>query len=352
MGKVNYAPMRSYTIRTNLTRCDAEGFALPLGVEAGALPHPAQGYTLEYTPSEDGLAEDAYSFHVVVSHELVRAVLHAAFSLLPDEVFPVIEVGSRDAYRSIDVFATPEMVNKRDFLEIWAAYEPFLLEDATIGAGASGDDPPIEVFLDAWKGVAIHVPVSQRDRIETMLIGLGLREVPETWPIDIERSVLSNSRVRDVLQIVDEHSPDLDELLLQMRESWGLSLDVDRDENIDEGGRALGYTLWHSIIVVEPADGSEHHGAYISIWSTAISLGQVEELIADTLAGMPEWSFQSIYSTDRVAFDERPEELSDLPPRRATVAVHQVGLDVWGDDGEQPPPESFGSATPPTNDDE
>ena len=118
----------------------------------------------------------------------------------------------------------------------------------------------------------------------------------------------------DVLQIIDEHSPDLDELLLQMRESWGLSLDVDRDENIDEGGRALGYTLWHSIIVVEPTDGSEHHGAYISIWSTAISLGQVEELIADTLAGMPEWTFQSIYSTDRVAYDERPEELADLPP--------------------------------------
>ena len=107
-----------------------------------------------------------------------------------------------------------------------------------------------------------------------------------------------------------------------------------------------------AIIVVEPADGSEHHGAYISIWSTAISLGQVEELIADTLAGMPEWSFQSIYSTDRVAFDERPEELSDLPPRRATVAVHQVGLDVWGDDGEQPPPDSFGTFRPPTNEDE
>jgi hypothetical protein len=303
--------MRSYTIRTDLTRCDADGFALPLGVEASTLPCPSQGYTLEYTPSEDELAEDAYSFHVVVSHQLVRAVLHAAFSLLPDEVFPVIEVGSRDAYRSIDVFATPEMVNKRDFLEIWAAYEPFLLEDATIGAGASGDDPPIEVFLDAWKGVSIHVPVSQRDKIETMLIGLGLREVPETWPIDIERSVMSDSRVRDVLQIVDEHSPDLDELLLQMRESWGLS-----------------------------------------IWSTAISLAQVEELISETLAGMPEWDFQSIYSTDRVAFDERPEELSDLPPRRATVAVHQVGLDVWGVDGEKPPPDPFGSVDPPANEDE
>ena len=321
--------MRSYRIRTDLPRCDAAGFLLPLGVEAAGLPRPSEGYTLEYNPTEDDL-EDAYSFHVVVSHEQVRAVLHAAFSRLPEEVFPVIEVGSRDAYRSIDVFTASGPVAKRDFLGLWAGFEPFLLEDATIGAGASADDPPIEVFLDAWKGLSIHVPVSQRESVETMLIGLGLREVPETWPLEIEREVMKASRVRDVLEIIDEHSPDLDELLLQMREGWGLELDVDRDANLDEAGRSLGFTLWHSIIVVEPTDGAEHRGGYISIWTTATSIGQVEELIAETLAGMPEWSFQSIYSIDRVAYDERPEELSDLPPRRAQATVHQISVDAWG----------------------
>ena len=173
--------------------------------------------------------------------------------------------------------------------------------------------------------------------METMLVGLGLRETPETWPLEIEREVMKASRVRDVLEIIDEHSPDLDELLLQMREGWGLELDVDREDNVDEGGRSLGFTLWHSIIVVEPTDGSEHRGAYISIWSTGTSIGQVEELIGETLAGMPEWSFQSIYSIDRVAYDERPEELSDLPPRRAQANVHQISIDVWGD---ETPPDS------------
>ncbi|MED6306543.1 MAG: hypothetical protein VX563_00950, partial [Planctomycetota bacterium] len=326
--------MRSYRLRSDLQRSDAGGFLLPLGVEASSLPRPVVGYTLEYTPTDDD-QEDAYAFHVVVSHEQVRAVVHAAFSRLPDEVYPVIEVGSRDAYRSIDVFTAVGPIAKRDFLELWAGFEPFLLEDATIGAGASADDPLIEVFLDPWKGISINVPVSQRESVETMLVGLGLRETPETWPLEIEREVMKASRVRDVLEIIDEHSPDLDELLLQMREGWGLELDVDREENVDEGGRSLGFTLWHSIIVVEPADGSEHRGAYISIWSTGTSIGQVEELISETLAGMPEWSFQSIYSIDRVAYDERPEELSDLPPRRAQANVHQISIDVWGD--ETPP---------------
>ena len=341
--------MRSYRLRSDLPRCDAGGFQLPLGVEASGLPRPHEGYTLEYNPTDDGL-EDAYSFHVVVSHEQVRAVLHAAFGRLPEEVFPVIEVGSRDAYRSIDVFTAAAPVPKRDFLELWAGFEPFLLEDATIGAGASADDPPIEVFLDAWKGISIHVPVSQRESVETMLIGLGLRETPETWPLEIEREVMKASRVRDVLEILDEHSPDLDELLLQMRDGWGLELDVDRDANLDEGGRSLGFTLWHSIIVVEPADGSEHRGAYISIWTTATSIGQVEELISDTLVGMPEWQFQSIYSIDRVAYDERPDELSDLPPRRAQATVHQISLDAWGDEGDPEAPD-FGSGRADTPDD-
>lgn len=332
--------MRTYRLRQDIPRCDADGFMLPLGVYASGLPRPTEGYTLEYNALEQEEG-DSYSFHVVSSHEHVRAVLHAALTLLPSEVYPVVEVGSRDAYRSIDVFSATGPLNKRDFLEIWAEFEEFLLEDATIGAGASSDEPPMEVFMDAWKGISIHVPVQSRETVETMLIGMGLREVPETWPSDIEREVVQSSQVRDVLELTDDQSPDLDELLLQMRESWGLALDVDRDANIDEGGRQLGYTLWHAIIVVEPEDGRDDHGAYVSIWSTAISIKQVEEMVADTLAGMPEWSFQSIYSIDRVAFDERPDELGDLPPRRASAAVHQVNTDVWGDCDN--PPEIKGS---------
>ena len=327
--------MRGYRLRENLDRSDASGFQLPLGVESIDLPRPTQGFTLEYNAAEQEDA-DSYSFHVVASHQLVRAILHPALTLLPDEVFPVVEVGSRDAYRSIDVFSAGEPLAKREFMEIWADFEPFLIEDATIGAGASSDEPAIEIFLDAWKGVSIHVPVRMREQVEIMLAGLGLREVAETWPADIEHDVVNNSRVRDVLELLDDQSPDLDELLLQMREAWSLELDVNREVNIDEGGRQLGFTLWHAIIVVEPIDDDDERGAYVSIWTTATSIGQVEELVSDTIAGMPEWSFQSIYSMDRVAYDERPDELCELPPRRGMPDVHMVNIDIWGDQDGQP----------------
>jgi len=340
--------MRGYRLRDDLERCNAEGFQLPLGVEAAGLPSPRPGYTLEYNAAEVEDA-DSYSFHVVTSHERVRAVLHTALTLLDDEVFPVVEVGSRDAYRSIDVFTAQAPVGKREFLTVWSNFEPFLLEDATIGAGASSEEPAIEIFLDAWKGVSIHVPVRMRERVEVMLAGLGLGEVPETWPSDIEQDVISSSRVRDVLELLDDQSPDLDELLLQMRESWGLELDVDPEVNVDEGGRQLGFTLWHAIIVVEPEDPEEDRGAYVSIWATATSLKQVEELVADALVGMPEWSFQSIYSIDRVAFDERPDELGELPPRRGTPGIHMINIDVWGDEGAPPPNE--GVPDPPDGED-
>ncbi|MCH2145614.1 MAG: hypothetical protein MK082_10805 [Phycisphaerales bacterium] len=333
-------PMRGYRLREDLDRHDAQGFQLPLGVEAVGLPCPTQGYTLEYNAAEVEDA-DSYSFHVVASHEHVRTILHAALTLLPSEVFPVVEVGSRDAYRSIDVFSAGVPTAKRDFMKVWSEFEPFLLEDAQIGAGASSIEPEIEIFLDAWKGVSIHVPVRMREEVETMLVGLGLQEVVETWPSNIENEVVNNSRVRDVLVLEDDQSPDLDELLLQMREAWSLELDVERDVNVDEGGRQLGFTLWQAIIVVEPHDEQAERGAYVTIWSTATSIQQVEELVSDALAGMPEWSFQSIYSIDRVAFDERPDELGDLPPRRAAPAVHTITIDIWGEGGEPGPREPF-----------
>ena len=103
--------MREFRLRVDLERHKLGNYALPLGVEPNGLPEPAQGYTLTYqsggdngSGSGDGDEPDFYLFHVVVSHEKVKAVIDAAFGLLPPEVTPVLEIGSRDAYRSVDVY--------------------------------------------------------------------------------------------------------------------------------------------------------------------------------------------------------------------------------------------------------
>ena len=88
--------MREYELRHDLKRSEVEGYQFPLGIEPISLPAPKQGYTLEYTPGDDG-DPDTYAFHIVLSHDRLSAVIRDAFDFLPAEVVPIVEIGSRDA---------------------------------------------------------------------------------------------------------------------------------------------------------------------------------------------------------------------------------------------------------------
>lgn len=319
--------MRPFSLRSNLKRAVIDGFMLPLGLVPGDIQAPNQGYTVDYTPGEDD-EPDTYLFHVVVSHERLGRIIDRAFSLLPEEVYGIVEIGSRDAYRTADVYMAQEPVSVREFRAGWKRYEAFLLEDGSIAAGANSEEPFLEVFLDQWKGLSLHVPLSMRDQIEEMLAGFGLTEVPSTWPAMDDQASEKALRLRPVLSLEDEYSPDVDELLLQLRHAWKLELNVDPDTNVDEAGRTLGRTLWHALVIIESVEDPDA-GAYVSIWATAGSLGEMEELIDSALAGSPTWRFVEIYTIDRVAFDERPDELADLPPRREKAEVHLVSFERW-----------------------
>jgi hypothetical protein len=321
--------MREFEVRTDLRRALLGDYALPLGIVPGrGAVAPTQGFTVSYTSGEDD-EPDTYAFHVVVSHERLPVVLERAFSLLPEDIYGIIEIGSRDAYRSVDVFIGNETVPRRHFLEVWQRFEPFLLEDGTIAAGANSDEPYVEIFLDQLKSLSIHVPLSMREDVEMILRTLGLEEVPQTWPFDEEGRVDVDTRVRPVLALADEYSPDVDEILLQLRHEWNLELNVDPEENRDEGGRELGLTLWHAVVIVDPVDGNPESGAYASVWATARSLTEMQRLIVRALLPYEDWSINEIYTIDRVAHDERPDALGELAPRRTRPEVHLVQIDTW-----------------------
>jgi len=328
--------MRPFSLRSNLKRAVIDGFMLPLGLVPGDIQAPNQGYTVDYTPGEDD-EPDTYLFHVVVSHERLAQIIDRAFSLLPEEVYGIVEIGSRDAYRTADVYMAQEPVSVREFRAGWKRYEAFLLEDGSIAAGANSEEPFLEVFLDQWKGLSLHVPLSMRDQVEEILAGFGLTEVPSTWPAMDDQASEKALRLRPVLSLEDEYSPDVDELLLQLRHTWKLELNVDPDTNVDEAGRTLGRTLWHALVIIESVEDPDA-GAYVSIWATAGSLGEMEELIDSALAGSPTWRFVEIYTIDRVAYDERPDELADLPTRREKAEVHLVSFERWPGtvDGREP----------------
>ena len=319
--------MRQLRLGTGLQRAVLDGFAFPLGIVPGGIQPPTQGYTIAYnTPRDD--ESDTYTFHVVVSHERIAPILHRAFELLPEQVLGIVEISSRDAYRAVDVYVGQEPVAVRDFLRTWRRFETVLLEDAALGAGANSEDPFIEVFLDQWKGLSIIAPLPLRDQVEAMLDRFDLEEVPQTWADDDEQAV-STSQVRSVIQHDDDDALDLDDLLLELRYDWRLELDVDLHTNVDDAGRNLGFTLWRAVVGVDDAAGDPSRGADIVLWATADSLDQLDELIDEALNSRPQWRLAEIFAVDRVAFDERPDELADLPPKRREAEVHLVQVEPW-----------------------
>jgi hypothetical protein len=330
-----------FRIRDDLQRVSIGDYQLPLGMRQTKLPPPNQGYTLRFQEGQ-GDEPDTYMFHAVVSHERLRPLIDAAFNLLPKEVTPVVEIGSRDAYRTIDVYLGEEPMPLVEFLRSWYDFEEILLEDVKIGVGANAEEPWVDVFIDTWKGVVISVPADMRDEVEQLLRELGIVEVESTWdePMDDLQSILDEEEiVQDNVLDTSDNRPDLEELLLELRARWMLELNIDRETNVDEAGRHLGMTLWHAVIVATGADGDESRGAHIVIWMTAGSLAQAEELIEVAMLDHPELVFESIYTMDRVAYDDRPTSLSHLPPRRRRAAIHEFVVEPWG-----AAPESGGGA--------
>ncbi|MFM7261126.1 MAG: hypothetical protein ACKO3W_11030 [bacterium] len=325
--------MREFRLSESIERAALGSYQLPLGVAETSLKEPVQGYTVRF---QEGVDEDpdTYVFHAVVSHERLRPLVDAAFNLLPREVTPVVEIGSRDAYRTIDTYLAEEPMPLVEFLRTWYEFEEVLLEDVSIGVGANAEDPWIDVFVDSWKGILISVPVEMRDAVEQMFAEHQVAEVAATWDEELPDTQGEEGLVtRDVLEMVDDHSPDIDELLLVLREKWLLELNVDRETNVDEAGRHLGMTLWHAIVLVQSADGEPDRGAYMTVWMTAGSLAQAEELLEDVLVDHSEWVFESVYTMDRVAYDDRPSSLSHIPPTRRRAAVHEIAIEPWGSQG-------------------
>lgn len=321
--------MPRFVLRTDLDRVILNGFALPLGIVPDDPTPPTAGYTLAYNLGEDD-EPDTYTFSVVCSHEKVATIASWAFSLLPEEVSPIIEIDSADAYRATDVYLAAEEtpIPRKDFFETWREFLPLLLEDGSIGIGANADDPFVEVFVDQWKTINIHVPIVMRDIVEEGLEKFDLQEVPETWaqPDDPQEETAT---IRPVLDTTQPDYGTLDDLLLELKRRWTLELNVDPDRNLDQAGRDLGMTLWNAIVIAEDASGDDKRGAFISVWLSARSLTEAEELVLRAVEQSSEWSYSETYHLNRVAFDERPDELASIPPRQEESGVHLVKIEPW-----------------------
>ena len=323
-------------LNADLKRASIGSFLLPLGLLPSSETAPHQGYTIAYNTGDDDEPE-TYTIQVVISHDQLPTLVDRALRLLPEEVVAILEIDSQDAYRTTDVFLSEEPISRSNFIENWQCYAPFLLEDCSIGVGANSEEPFLEIFLDPFKTLNFHIPLEMRDVLENMLSDLGLEEVPYTWPIDECESMIRGWRIRPVLDRSDPNLADEVELLNHLQHAWRLTLDIDPDHNVDEVGRELGFTLWHVQMLVESAFGAPVNEAVFALWVTADSLSRVEHYMQSTLADHPQWQLVRVESIDRVAFDDRPEHLSDIPPRRDHEEVHLVEIETIRDTHESPP---------------
>jgi len=314
-----------YRIRTDISRVIQEGFEFPLGIEAVSSRPVHEGYSLDWVEGgEEG--PDTFTFFVVLSHGRLSSFLMDLFKLLPERVSGIIEMGSRDAFRAVDIFLGERPISCDRFLETWQAFESIFLEDTSLAVGVNADAPFMEIFLDQDKRVTVHVEPGRREDIEVVLQSHGLSQ-QDSGMLDMPESEFEQIQTRSILVEDPSLLCDIDQLLLVLRHEWALILDEDEDRNLDAGGRELGRTLWHSIVLVQPSGVLSDGFAHAVLWACASSRRELEQMVRDLLAESSEWVLRDFYTLDRVAVDDRPDELTSVTPRHPTSEIFMFQID-------------------------
>ena len=314
-----------FRMRSDLVRLVEGGFAFPLGVEHGGLRPQQPGWAVEHRPAGETVCS-SLTYTIVVSHELVRPLVRELMRLLPDQLCGILELGSRDAYREVDVFLG-EPISRDAFLGPWELFETLLLEDATLGVGVNAPEPLVEIFLDHDKRLFIHVDPVFEQAVESVLTAW---RIPRRRRPELDARVHTPVMTRPVLRDLPRSMVDTDHLLAELRMDWKLHLDEDPDRNLDGRGRELGETLWRAILLVDQEDPAGRRQAHAHVWAVAGSRREMQIMVDQAMRSDVEWEFQMLLSMDRVAFDDRPQELNALLPQVADAGVLLYRVDPVG----------------------
>ena len=225
-----------------------------------------------------------------------------------------------------NIFIGEDGIDRSRFLETWRLFEPIFLEDAGLAVGVNAEEPFVELFLDPDKGLLVHVDPSMQDEVRAILDAHSIHEVPLVG-YDLELDDLSGIDIRPVLVQADGLICDVDQLLQDLKHEWLLVLNEDPTTNVDGRGRRIGRTLWHAVVILESDSGEILREAHATIWGTATSRSEMEELITMRMERESPWTLREIYVLDRAAFDDRPVELDSLTPVSELSSIHLVQID-------------------------
>lgn len=293
--------------------------------------HPKPGYTVEFEPSDGGDGSpagdrdgdtadepdksgweewpDRYVFDIVITAERLEPLVRALLAMLPGRIYPILDYLGLDAYREVDPYISYELVGMERFIDALRRYRAFLFEDGLCGFGAMIDEPFLYVFVDEHKIVTVRAEPELKEKIEKVLHAFDLE------PSEAPAGADSASHEHRAILATAEDRPDLltvDEIVEQLRDEWRLVLNIDPETNLDEDGRELGITPWHSLIRLA-AEGDEK-ARYAECIVMADCLRAAEELALDAAEELrpedvEEWEEMFVVMSDRLNDESLAEAL-------------------------------------------
>jgi hypothetical protein len=296
-------------VDSTIKRVEINGFSFPLGVYPVEEMAPRPGYTMTFEPADgpegqpDGEWEewpDRYVFDILISATRVEPLCRALFSILPGRIFPILDVLGRDAFREVDPYVSYDLIGMDRFLDAVRRFRGFFYEDGLVGFGAMSDEPFVYIFIDEHKIVTVRAEVPLKEKIEAVLAAFDLEMVDEIAGADA-----ATHEHRGVLDGPDDR-PDLlnaDEIVEDLRDEWGLVLNIDPDSNVDDEQHDLGVTGWRCVVRCDPDPNEDQPkprqgkpappppaSRYAEILLSAGSLNEALDLAfegLDTLPGAP-----------------------------------------------------------------
>lgn len=215
---------------------------------------------------------DRYVYDVLIKASRIESFLRTLFSLLPGRVFPILDVLGNDAYREIDPYVAYEMVGTEQFLDAVRRFKGYLLEDGFVGFGVMSEEPFYYIFVDEHKMVTIRAEAAMKEKVERVLQAYDLKPVEQLAGAD---SAVHEHR--GVLEAPPDR-PDLltsEEIVEELRDVWGLELNVDPHRNLDDRGRELGITGWRCVVRRIGPDGMVQ---YLEVCLSAANLMEAHDL--------------------------------------------------------------------------
>ena len=303
-----------------LVRKKVGNFLYPYGSFPDEDYEQLEGYESDYFTAEDDEAPgDRYRTVVVVSAEKLVPLFLDLGQLLPERVHVVLERASEDIYTERDVFLSESEVTREQFIEVFKAYDFIFAEDGMLGLGAFGRDDPVEVFLADHKELVVFAP--DLGPVRAILEKHGLQPRKLEYYYERSHTHLALTQYRglrgtqyDYLSVAD-----------MLRHVFGLSLQLDEDQNLDDEGRPLGLVPWRAIATVAPKrrarSGRRQNPSFVQeFFLSASSRREARELVEKRLEA-DSFVLQSLEELFRIDVHELPSEL-----RPAGNALQHPGI--------------------------